>query len=65
MKQFKVYANINPLEPNMVVCVWSSNHWSSVCVRELRKMARKIGRNLKSQGYVVEYQEITTVTHKI
>lgn len=64
MKEYKLFANVNPLEPYTMVQVRTSR--TMACGREeaLRRLV-VVGRRLKRQGYNVEIQIVETKIERI
>lgn len=65
MKEYKVYANINPLEPNTLVCVWSSTKYMSSNDSECWNAAKQKAKVLKDKGYRVSLYEVITTRYDI
>ena len=51
MKKIQVYANVNPLQPNCFLEVWSSENCGSINETEWWRIARENCRFLISKGY--------------
>lgn len=64
MTTYKLFANVNPLEPNCLLCVMSSH---SLCMgnKEARAYLIARGQDLKSKGYKVELQLVMVHNVKI
>lgn len=64
MKEYKLFANVNPLSPNALLQVQSSR--TMACgLEEAHRRLVIIGRKLKRQGYNAEIQEIETKIERI
>lgn len=51
MVKYQVYSNVNPLEPNVFIEVWSSDTCGSVNQSEQWRLAIEAGHSLISKGY--------------
>lgn len=64
MKEYKLFANVNPLQPNTLVQVKSSR--TMACgLEEAHRRLVIIGRKLKRQGYTAEIQVVETKIERI
>lgn len=60
MKEYKLYANVNPLAPNCLIEVESSRNLSCG-QKDAIKILQAHADSLHKKGYRVEIDEITTV----
>ena len=59
MKELVLFANVNPLAPNVVIPVWSSKTCGSTNEADWWRFARHKGVELADKGFRVEIHEIT------
>jgi len=64
MKEIKLYANVNPLEPSTLYVV-ARSCTLSMDPNTAQQYLRKQGEKLKEQGFKVELQVILTKTIKL
>ena len=67
MVTYKLYANVNPLEPNCLVQVLSSNSIMDSSEEGRKKVMYKKYEELKKKGYSVSLYKVTNecvCTHK-
>ena len=57
MKEYRLFANVNPLAPNCLVSVASSREMACG-VEAAYHLLKSKGENLKAQGYEVELHEV-------
>lgn len=64
MKTYKLYANVNPLEPNCQIPIASSSDFCMAPDKAKEYLIEK-GRELKEKGYKVSMSIISIETIKI
>ena len=60
MKELVLFANVNPLEPNKLIKVWSSSYCGSTNEATWWHDAFEYRETLQSKGYKVEIHEKVT-----
>lgn len=64
MKEIKLFANVNPLEPSTFIAV-ASSRTLSMSPETAQKYLRTLGEKLKEQGFKAELQVTLTKTIKL
>ena len=64
MKELVLFANVNPLTPNVVIPVWSSKTCGSTNETDWLRIAGKKSFELTDKGYKVEIHEIITTIYR-